>query len=147
MTNRIERGACFCGALVAQFKGEPFWICYDHDDDCRRATGGALVVWVGYRPEQVRIIAGKPKAFSKTRGIVRTFCAECGTSIGYTDQGLPNESYFALGFFEDPEHFLPQAHAYWQEKLPWLAVADDLPRIEGYSRIRDPAVGAPKDRA
>src|SRR4051812_34960293 len=29
--------------------GEPFWICYDHDDDCRRAIGSLVNVWVGYR--------------------------------------------------------------------------------------------------
>src|SRR3954462_310846 len=39
MENRIETGSCFCGAIAAEMHGEPFWICYDHDDDCRRAIG------------------------------------------------------------------------------------------------------------
>jgi len=90
---RHEHGACFCGAIVAQLTGEPFWVCYDHDEYCRRATGGALVVWVGYRPEQLQITSGKLKSFSKTRGVVRTFCSECGTSISYADEGIPNEVY------------------------------------------------------
>ena len=54
MASRIEAGSCFCGAIAAEMRSEPFWVCYDHDDDCRRAIGSPLNVWVGYRPDQVR---------------------------------------------------------------------------------------------
>jgi len=104
------------------------------------------MVWVGYRRDQVRIIKGSPKRFSKTLGVVRSFCADCGTSISYLDEGLPDEIYLALGFLNHPERFAPQAHAYWCERLPWIDFADGLPRIDGYSRRRDPQFGAPKDR-
>ena len=80
MTARVESGACFCGAIAAELRGEPFWICYDHDDDCRRALGSPLTIWVGYRPDQVRFTRGSPRSFSKTAGVVRTFCPDCGTS-------------------------------------------------------------------
>ena len=136
MSQKHEGGSCFCGAIVAQMKGDPFWICYDHDQDCRRAIGGAVIVWVGYRPEQIQFVAGNPKSFSKTRGVARTFCSECGSSISYTDQGIPNELYLALGFLDHPERFHPEAHAYWRERLTWIAFADELPRIDGYSRKR-----------
>ena len=143
---RIETGRCFCGTVVAELHGEPFWVCYDHDDDCRRAIGAALVVWVGYRPHQFRLIRGKAASFSKTSGVVRTFCATCGTSISYADDGLPDELYLALGFFDHPGRFQPEAHAYWRMKLSWLEVADSLPRQDGYSRTRDPDHGNPTDR-
>ncbi|MBV8909497.1 MAG: GFA family protein [Gammaproteobacteria bacterium] len=146
MAERRERGACFCGAIVAQMTGEPFCVCYDHDEDCRRATGGALVVWVGYRPEQLIITAGKLKTFSRTRGVVRTFCSDCGSSIGYADDGTPQESYIALGFLDHPERFRPQVHAFWRERLPWIALMDDLPRIDGYSVTRHDSWGPPRDR-
>jgi Glutathione-dependent formaldehyde-activating enzyme len=83
MTEKVETGACFCGAIAAELHGDPFWICYDHDDDCRRAVGSPLSVWVGYRPDQFRLIRGAPKSFSKTKGVVRTFCPDCGTSIAH----------------------------------------------------------------
>ena len=38
--------------------GEPFWICYDYDDDCHRAIGNPLTIWVGSRPEQFRLLKG-----------------------------------------------------------------------------------------
>ena len=146
MSGRIETGSCFCEGIAAQMRGEPFWICYDHDDDCRRAIGGPLSVWVGYRPEQFVLIRGTPRSFSKSRGVVRTFCPTCGTSIGYRDKGLRDELHVTIGFLDNPERFQPQAHAYWRMKLDWLHLADDLPRIERYSRERDPVFGDPVDR-
>lgn len=146
MTTRCETCACFCGAITAEVAGEPFWICYDHDDDCRRAIGSPLTIWVGYRSQQFRLTRGKPKRFSKTPGITRSFCAACGTSIGYEDEGIAGEIYLTIGFFDHPERFAPAAHAFWQLKLPWIAFADTLPRIEQYSRPRDPAFGTPRDR-
>jgi hypothetical protein len=143
---RLETGWCFCGAIAAEMRGDPFWICYDHDDDCRRAIGSPLTVWVGYRPDEVRFTSGTPRSFSKTEGVTRTFCGNCGTSISYEDIGLDNELYIAIGFFSHPERFVPQAHAYWQMKLPWVQFADDLPRETGYTRERDAAVGTPADR-
>ena len=105
MTERVETGACFCGAIAAELRGDPFWICYDHDDDCRRAVGGPLNVWVGYRPDEFRLTRGAPKSFSKTKGVVRTFCPDCGTSIAYRDEGLDNELYVSIGFLDHPERF------------------------------------------
>ncbi len=146
VTERIETGQCFCGAIAAEMTGEPFWICFDHDDDCRRAIGGPLTVWIGYRPDQVRITRGEPARFSKTRGVVRTFCGRCGTSIGYSDEGIAAELYLGIGFMDRPERFPPAAHAGWKERLPWLQFADELDRVDSYSRPRDPAVGYPDER-
>jgi hypothetical protein len=146
MSTRIETGTCFCGAIAAEMRGEPFWICYDHDDDCRRAIGSPLTIWIGYRPSEFHLTQGVLKSFSKTKGITRTFCAECGTSIGYFDEGLGDELYLTIGFFNNPERFHPQAHAYWRMKLPWVNIGDNLPHMDGYSRRRDPALGNPVDR-
>jgi hypothetical protein len=143
---RIETGSCFCGAIAAEMHGEPFWICYDHDDDCRRAIGSPLNVWVGYRPSQFKLMRGEPKTFSKTKGVIRSFCANCGTSIAYRDSGIEDELYLTIGFFNHPERFQPEAHAYWKLKLPWVDFADNLPTIDNYSRPRDPKLGNPRDR-
>jgi hypothetical protein len=105
-----------------------------------------MMQWVGYRPDAVRFIRGTPQTFSKTPGVTRSFCGRCGTSIGYLDEGLADECYLTIGFFDHPERFEPQAHAYWRERLPWVAFADDLPRESGYTRRRDAAVGTPAER-
>jgi hypothetical protein len=146
MDERFETGSCFCGAVAAEMHGEPFWICYDHDDDCRRAIGSPVNIWIGYRADQFRLVRGKPRSFSKGRGVVRTFCAECGTSIGYLDEGLEDELYVTIGFLDRPERLRPQAHAYWRMRLPWIELADDLPHVDRYSGRRNPALGDPVNR-
>jgi hypothetical protein len=146
ITQRIETAACFCGDIRAEMKGEPFWINYDHDDDCRRAIGGPLTIWVGYRPSQFNIIKGEAKIFSKTPGVFRSFCDRCGSSIGYFDEGIAGEYYFTIGFFDHPERFKPNAHGYWKLRLPWMEFADQLPRIDEYTRNRDPKLGNPNTR-
>ena len=50
--------------------------------------------------DQFRLTRGEPKSFSKTRGVVRTFCPECGTSISYLDEGLGDELYLTIGFLD-----------------------------------------------
>ncbi|MBA8878306.1 GFA family protein [Phyllobacterium myrsinacearum] len=127
-------------------RGEPFWINYDHDDDCRQAIGGPLTIWVGYRPNQFKITRGEPKTFSKTSGVTRSFCGRCGSSIGYCDEGIPDEYYVTIGFFDHPERFQPHAHGYWKMRLPWIEFADELPRIDGYTRKRDPKIENPNSR-
>ena len=67
---RIETGACFCGKVAAELSGTPLRICFDHDDDCRKAVGAPLNVWVGYRAHQIRFTRGAPRSFSKTAGMV-----------------------------------------------------------------------------
>ena len=126
--------------------GEPLWICYDHDDDCRRAIGSPLTIWIGYRPDQFRLTRGKPKSFSKTMGVVRTFCPDCGTSIGYADEGIPEELYVNIGFMDKPEGFPPQAHACWSQKLPWILLADDHLNEISFRIETDPALEYPADR-
>lgn len=146
MQPRRETGSCFCGAIQAELSGEPFWIAYDHDDDCRKALGSPLTIWIGYKAERVRFTRGSPRIFSRTPGVERSFCATCGSSIGYADAGLANELWLTIGFMDAPERFPPQVHGYVSMKLPWIALADDLPRFDTYTRPRDPAVGTPAKR-
>jgi hypothetical protein len=143
---RVERGSCFCGRIALEARGEPFWINYDHDDDCRKAIGGPLTVWIGYRTDQLAFTKDRPRTFSRTPGVTRSFCERCGSSIGYADEGLPGECWLAIGFMDHPERFAPGVHAFWSMKLPWLKFADDLPRVDRYSRDRSPETGSPDRR-
>lgn len=146
VSERIETCSCFCGDIKAELKGEPFWVNFDHDDDCRKAIGSPLTVWVGYRPSQFQLLSGELKTFSKTLGIERSFCGRCGTSIGYQDTGIADELYLTIGFFDRPERFPPSVHGYWSMHLPWVKFDDDLQRIDTYTRDRHPAVGTPAER-
>jgi hypothetical protein len=105
-----------------------------------------MTIWIGYRAEQVISITGAPKTFSKTPGVVRSFCGDCGTSIGYQDEGLPSEIYLYIGFMDAPKRFEPAAHGYWEQRLPFVELSDSLPREARHTRKRANGFADPRDR-
>jgi hypothetical protein len=60
----------------------------------------------------------------------------CGGQIGYRDDLLPGEVYLTLGFMDEPERYPPVLHAFDKRRLPFLHIADDLPRHDGFSIAR-----------
>jgi hypothetical protein len=62
------------------------------------------------------------------------------------DEGIKDETYLTIGFFDNPERFKPTAHGYWREKLSWVELSDNLSRFNEYTRIRDAELGNPNTR-
>lgn len=89
------------------------------------------MAFVAFRNEAVKWF-GTPKTF-RASGVERSFCEHCGSQIGYCDDLLPGEIYFALGFMDEPECYPPSLHAFEKRRLPFLHINDDLPRHNGFS--------------
>ena len=58
----------------------------------------------------------------------RLFCANCGTPMAYEADRFPGEIHFYAASLEDSRDFAPQHHVHWAERVPWIALADDLPK-------------------
>ena len=43
--------------------------------------------------------------------------------------GLPGAALTTVAIMRSPD-FVPQFHVHWSERLPWIELADDLPRHE-----------------
>jgi hypothetical protein len=65
--------------------------------------------------------------------------------VGYSFASATAIRHYLI-FFDNPEGFRPAAHAYWGLRLPWVEFADNLPHVDGYSRVRDAAIGDPRYR-
>tara|TARA_R110002020_G_scaffold36894_52_gene111115 strand:- start:9471 stop:9914 length:444 start_codon:yes stop_codon:yes gene_type:complete len=135
-------GNCACGAVRFSAEGEPVWAAYCHCTDCRRATGAPVTLWVGFPAADVSWTGTAAQRTTGT-GCVRRWCGDCGSPLSYADATIPGEEiYFAIGAFEAPERIAPRAHAFWASRLPFVAVGDDLPRHDRYSRARRDGAGA-----
>ncbi|WP_420392917.1 GFA family protein [Acuticoccus sp.] len=122
-------------------KGEPTFVAICHCADCRRAAGAPFVHWVGFERTAVGFTS-EPRLRPGARRVTRGFCDGCGTTLSYADADLPlDEVYLSGGAFDDPVAVPPTRHAYWSERLAFVALADDLPKFEGFSRQR---VGGPE---
>ncbi|MGY6706761.1 MAG: GFA family protein [Rhizobiaceae bacterium] len=124
-------GSCRCGLISTATDADPVLHSYCHCRDCRKQTGAPVMAFVGFR-EEALTWHGEPKIWS-AGGVVRSFCDNCGSQIGYRDVKLPGEIYLALGFMDEPERYPPTLHAFEKHRLSFLHIEDDLPRFEGFS--------------
>lgn len=121
-------GGCFCGAVRYRL-GSVFDCIYCHCAECRKALGGPAAVSVVGRRAEFTITSGEPRRFRRQHGY-HHFCAACGSPLFYlADDG--EYVSIAVGSFDAPAGIEPLAHQFWPERLPWLALADELPKFPG----------------
>jgi len=125
---RTTTGRCLCGDLTYQFDGEPLWVEYCHCESCRRQTSSAVAIFVGLDTTQFRYTRGKPAGYASSPGVMRSFCARCGSPMSFEAAKWPSEIHLYLGTLSEPATFVPTRHVHIAEKLPWFEVADTLAR-------------------
>jgi hypothetical protein len=124
-----ERGGrCLCGAVQFTATGEPLFVAFCHCESCRRATGGALVAACGFRRADVAFGDAAPSYYESSPGVRRGFCPRCGTSLTFESARWPDDVHLMVGNFDAPAELAPGCHVFAAERLPWLHLADGLPR-------------------
>ena len=115
-------GGCQCGAVRFAVTGEPKFSARCHCKSCRSATGAEFSTWVGWRDDQVKWTAGKPRQYESSPGVTRSFCPQCGTPLSYSGEKWPGETHLLIGLFDEPQDFPPHGDAFKDEALPWVPV-------------------------
>ena len=85
-------------------------------------------MFVGARGDSVSFTKGERAGFASSPGVQRGFCAGCGTPLTYESDRFPGEVHFYVSTFDDPQDLRPTFHVFYEERLRWLEIADDLPR-------------------
>jgi len=125
------RGACLCGKTRWAFEGETTWACYCHCDDCRRNCAAPVVAWLGVPVQNFTWHGDKPQTLESSPGVLRHFCASCGSPLGFEAAHYPGGMHLYAASMERPEDFVPEFHVNYESKLPWLGMVDDLPKYQG----------------
>jgi hypothetical protein len=129
MTQATYAGGCLCGAVRYEITGPVSNPCYCHCTTCRRATGAPLVPWGTFAREAVRIVRGRLSEFRSSAQVSRGFCAHCGTSLTYRHEARAGEIDVTLATLDDPTLVPPRMHVWVKDRLPWVAIGDDLPQL------------------
>jgi len=129
----MHQGGCFCGAVRYLVTAEPFNSTLCHCTMCRRASGAPCVAWFSVPRAGLRFTAGCLAYYASSPGVRRGFCAGCGTQMTFEDARWPEELDVTTASLDDPELAPPGDHTYMQSHLPWLQLADSMPR---YLRTR-----------
>ena len=124
MSTPVHEGRCLCGAVRLTIAGRPKWAAYCHCTSCRKQTGAPVSAYVGFEREQV-VFAGEPPArFASSPGVTRSFCARCGSTLTFEGERWPGDIDVHVGALDHPETFAPTVHAFAEERIPWLHLAE-----------------------
>lgn len=131
--SNIHEGGCLCGGIRYRARGPALWVAHCHCRSCRRSTGAAMTSFVGFQKARYEITAGTPRVIESSPGVWRRFCPDCGSQLTYEANWCADETHVYLATLDRPEAFRPERHVFTEAAMPWLRVADDLPRHEGTS--------------
>ena len=128
MTDVQREGGCFCGAVRYVATGDAVTLCICHCESCRWATGAPMVAWGTFPRAHFRVTRGEPVDHVSSPGVIRSHCADCGTSLTYRHASRLDEIDVTLASFDDAGALAPTRHIWVQDKLPWITLADGLPQ-------------------
>jgi hypothetical protein len=121
-------GGCQCRSVRYRITGQPVMAALCHCSMCRRANAAPTVAWAMYATSQVEFSTGAPAIYESSPGAHRGFCARCGTQISFTADSMPDLIDITIGSLDQPDRVPPTFHYWESRRLPWLHLADPLPR-------------------
>lgn len=127
------RGSCFCGALRFDITLPTLFCGHCHCSMCRRIHGAGYVTWIAVPREHFALIAGSDRLVryrSSDHG-TRSFCATCGSTLFCESTHHPDQVDIVLANIEGEIDRVPEMHVYFDDRAPWVHVADGLPRLGG----------------
>ncbi|EGR0269339.1 GFA family protein [Vibrio alginolyticus] len=121
------KGSCLCGNVqfsINRFSGS---VANCHCSMCRKFHGAAFGTLVGV--EGLKWISGESflKEFIASNGTTRTFCSNCGSSLGFRIKGesLSNIE-LAISTFDADVPVQVDAQIYTSHKANWCKLQSDL---------------------
>jgi hypothetical protein len=121
-------GGCLCGAIRYRITGRSRRATSCHCLHCRRASAAAFVTWADYRSSQFVLLSGSPSRYESRPQVTRQFCGACGTQLTYQRADEPGTIDVTTCSLDDAEYVTPDDHVWCDRMLPWVKIADGLPR-------------------
>jgi len=121
-------GGCLCGAIRYRASQAPRWAAHCHCSMCRKVSGAPFLTFVEFPEGTFAWTLGEPRPYRSSPGVMRRFCAECGSTLTFE----PDKMLFvALGSLDQAEHVQIESHCYTSTQLPQIKLADGLPSYPG----------------
>lgn len=123
----VSTGGCLCGAVRYVVQGPPGVVLNCHCADCRKAAGAPFVTWAVFPRDALTWSGAEPKRVCWEERL-RLFCPDCGTPIAVLPGELADIIVVSVCTMDHPEALRPECDAWTQDMLPWVRLADHLPR-------------------
>jgi hypothetical protein len=123
-------GGCLCRKIQYRATGTPMNPSHCHCELCRKSSGAPLVSWASFRTGDFSFTQGNPARFDSSPIAFRQFCPDCGTQLTFQFHRSPDSIDVTLGSLDHPETITPADHIWTKRQIPWIKLADGLPRFE-----------------
>jgi len=134
--NKKEKweGKCFCGEVRYIINMSYDYVCNCFCLDCQKISGGALITWVGFKREYVKI-EDKNNNLKILNGqkANRGFCSNCGTVI-YMEYKVKGDNFeegemaFSKNSLSGSHDIMPTENIYTRSYPYWLDGIGNLQR-------------------
>lgn len=114
---------CSCGQLSAQVTGDPVRVSICHCLACQRRTGSVFAAQARFRRVQVTTNGQSTRyVITGDEGTSATFhfCPQCGATVFYEPQALPEFVAIPVGAFADPQFPAPTVSVYEERMHGWV---------------------------
>jgi hypothetical protein len=124
------RGSCLCRAVQFQIEGPVGPASHCHCTMCQKAHGAACGSYAIVKSADFRLLSGEKqiRRYESSRGVVRTFCGTCGSTLQWLRLSNPGQMDIALGVLDGDPGVRPSKHIYVASKAPWVDITDQLPQ-------------------
>ena len=124
---------CCCGSLRAAATGEPALVAACHCMECQRRTGSPFGGSSYFSKEQVRT-EGPSKIYVRGsdsgRKLELHFCSNCGSTVFWYAEFVPDLIGIAFGAFADPSMPRPIVSVWETTRHPWVSFDPEPNRFE-----------------
>ena len=76
-------------------------------------------------------MAGIPRGFASSPGVLRTFCADCGGALTYSSEKTPDTIDVTTISFDDQSLFPPTQEEWLSHRVAWEAVDPNRTQYPG----------------
>ena len=125
----LEHAAsCRCGQLTATATGDPVRVSVCHCLNCQKRSGSAFAAQVRFPAAQVTT-TGQAKTYTTTgeNGAAHFhFCPDCGATVFFTNDSVPDTIAIALGAFDNPYFVVPTISVWETRQHEWLELAGEF---------------------
>lgn len=131
MTTR--QASCSCGQLKVTTTGEPIRISVCHCLACQQRTGSAFGVQARFSRGNVEI-EGRSSQYVRVADsgnrLIFNFCPDCGATVHYRLQHIPDVIAVPVGAFADPQFPVPKFSVYESRQHRWVCIDADVDRMD-----------------
>ncbi len=100
---------------------------------CQRRTGSAFGVQARFPRDRVTV-GGRSTSYARVadsgNGITFHFCPECGATVYYYIDTMPDVIAVPVGAFADPSFPAPRVSVYESRRHPWAGIPADAEHFD-----------------